>query len=100
MGAFQQAQKLMAKMNELQATLERRELVGEAGAGKVQVTLNGKGEVRGVKIDPVLLVSEDVEILEDLLMEAFREARQKVEEVLASETGKIQAGMPRMPGLF
>lgn len=100
MGAFQQAQKLMSKMNELQAHLDQYETTGEAGAGKVRVTLNGKGEALSVRIDPTLVVPEDVEILEDLLVEAFSEARRKVEEYLAAETGKIQAGMPKIPGLF
>lgn len=100
MGAFQQAQKLMSKMNELQERLNRYEATGEAGAGKVRVTLNGKSEALSVKIDPELVVPEDVEILEDLLVEAFGEARRKVEEYLATETNKIQAGMPKLPGLF
>lgn len=100
MGAFQQAQKLMSKMNELQARLDQYQATGDAGAGKVCVTLNGKGEILNVKIDPAIVNPEDVEILEDLLVEAFREARKKVEDYLASETGKIQAGMPKIPGLF
>lgn len=59
------AQEMQARMGEMQAELEALEVVGTAGGDAVQVTLTGKGEMRGVKIDPSLLKPEEAEIVED-----------------------------------
>lgn len=99
MNPFQQTQKLLSKMTELQEVLEKKEVVGESGAGLIKITLNCKNEIRLIKIDPSLLIPSDVEILEDLLIAAFREARQKVETVIAEESGKISTGLPKIPGM-
>lgn len=86
-------------MEEFQKALEAKEVEGSSGAGLVAVTLNGKNDVVRVKIDPSLLVPEDVEMLEDLLVAAFREARQKVESLIAEEGSKMSAGLPKIPGM-
>ncbi|MDR1907538.1 MAG: YbaB/EbfC family nucleoid-associated protein [Holosporales bacterium] len=100
MNSFQQAQKLLAKMNELQETLEKKEVTGESGAGLVKVVVNCKHDVKLVKIDPSLVVPSDIEILEDLILAAFRDAMQKVDEFAASEGSKISSGLPKIPGMF
>lgn len=97
MNPMQQAQKLLAKMQEMQDNLANIELVGEAGAGMVKVVMNGKSVVRKVTIDPSL--KDDLEILEDLLVAAFNDAQRKVEEHVAAEGAKMSAGMPKIPGM-
>lgn len=99
MSSFQQAQKLLAKMNELQEALAKKDFTGEAGAGLVKITMNGKYEVKYVKIDPSLLVPSDVEILEDLILAALRDALQKATDFVASESSKLSSGLPKMPGM-
>jgi hypothetical protein len=61
---MKQAQEMQAKMAELQEQLARTEVTGAAGGGMVQVTLNGKGEMRAVRIDPALVDPNEVEVLE------------------------------------
>ncbi|MDR1208283.1 MAG: YbaB/EbfC family nucleoid-associated protein [Holosporales bacterium] len=99
MSSLQQAQKLLAKMTEFQEILNNKEVTGESGAGLIKVTLNGKYEVKHVKIDPSLLVPSDVEILEDLILAAFKDALQKINDFIASESSKISAGLPKVPGM-
>ena len=94
---MQQAQAMQGKMEEAQKELARMEVTGEAGAGMVKVTMNGRHDVRGVDIDPSLL-QEDKEILEDLLAAAINDAVRKVEKQQQDGMGKLTAGMPLPPG--
>jgi DNA-binding YbaB/EbfC family protein len=98
-GLMKQAQQMQSKMQEMQAKLEAMEMIGEAGAGMVRVTLNGKGDMRGVKIDPKLIDPADVEILEDLIVAAHRDARGKIEATMADEMQKVTGGMQLPPGM-
>ena len=78
-GLMKQAQQMQSKMEEMQAKLERLEMTGEAGAGLVRVTLNGKGDLRGVTIDPKVVDPADIEMLQDLIVAAHRDAKSKIE---------------------
>ena len=69
-GLMKQAQQMQSKMQEMQAKLEAMEITGEAGAGLVKVTLNGKGDMRRIKIDPKIVDPADTEMLEDLIVAA------------------------------
>jgi hypothetical protein len=96
---MKQVQQLQAKAEEVQAKLAATEIVGTAGGGSVQVTLNGKGEMRRVKIDPATLSGPgDLEIVEDLIVAAFNDAKGKVESYAQQEMGKLTAGLPLPPG--
>ena len=90
---MKQAQEMQAKMTALQERLAAAEVTGSAGGGMVTVTLNGKNEVRRVKIDPALAGPEDVEVLEDLLVAAFNDARAKVEARLKEEMSRLTGGL-------
>jgi DNA-binding YbaB/EbfC family protein len=98
-GLMKQATQMQSKMQEMQARLEAMEMVGEAGAGLVKVTLNGKGDMRGIKIDPKMIDPADAEMLEDLIVSAHRDARSKVEAMMASEMQKVTGGMQLPPGM-
>ena len=65
----------------------------------VVVTLTGKGDMRGVKIDPSLLKEEEAEILEDLLIAAHTDARKKAEDISQSKMQEMTAGLPIPPGM-
>jgi nucleoid-associated protein EbfC len=92
------AQQAQARMGELQASLEQAEMTGAAGGGMVQVTLTGKGDVRRIKIDPALVVAEETEVLEDLILAAFKDAKARVDSFAAEEMSKLTGGMPMPPG--
>jgi DNA-binding YbaB/EbfC family protein len=96
---MKQAQEMQARMAEMQARLEQVEMTGAAGGGLVQVTLTGKGEMRKVKIDKSLVDPNEVEVLEDLILAAFADAKQRVEAHVAEEMGKLTGGLQLPPGL-
>ena len=95
---MKQAQEMQSKMGELQERLAEAELTGNAGGDMVRVTVNGRNEVRAVKIDPALAKPEDVEMLEDLLVAAFADARVKVEARMREEMSKLTGGIDLPPG--
>ncbi|MDX1541315.1 MAG: YbaB/EbfC family nucleoid-associated protein [Geminicoccaceae bacterium] len=94
---LKEAQKLQTRMAEMQEKLAEIEIDGSAGGGMVTVTLNGKGEMRKVKIDPSLADPNEVEILEDLIVAANNDAKVKVETHVQAEMGKLTGGM-NLPG--
>jgi DNA-binding YbaB/EbfC family protein len=96
---MKQAQAMQSRMAEMQAELERVEMTGQSGGGMVQVTLNGKGEMRALKIDPQLAVPAEVEVLEDLIIAAAKDAKAKVEAHVAEEMSKVTGGMSLPPGM-
>jgi nucleoid-associated protein EbfC len=94
---MKQAQQMQARMAEIQAQLETVEMTGAAGGGMVQVTLNGKGDVKAVKLDKSLIDPEEVEVLEDLIVAAFNDAKQKVAAHADAEMQKLTGGL-KLPG--
>ena len=96
---MKQAQELQGRMAEMQAEMERTMIEGRSGGGMVVVTLNGKGDMGGAKIDPSLLKPEDAEILEDLLVAAHNDAKSKVEEAMKDKMKSLTGGLPLPPGL-
>ncbi len=96
---LKQAQAMQARMAELQSQLEQVEMTGGAGGGMVSVTVNGKGEARQVKIDPTLLDPDETEVLEDLIVAAFNDAKAKVETHVAQEMSKLTGGLNLPAGM-
>ncbi len=96
---MKQIQGMQSQMAEMQANLERVEMSGQSGGGMVSVTLNGKGEMRALKIDPKLLDPVEVEVLEDLILAAAKDAKAKVDEHMASEMARVTGGLPLPPGM-
>jgi len=96
---MKQAQQMQAKMAELQAALDQAEVTGQSGGGMVTVTTSAKGEPKKLKIDPTLVDPNEVEVLEDLIVAALRDARQKGEALVAEEMGKLTGGM-QLPAGF
>jgi len=95
---MRKAQEMQARMAELQEKLGRIEKTGMAGGGMVEVTLSGKAEARRVKIDPSLFASRDVEVIEDLIVAAFNDAKAKVEAHVAEEMSQLTGGLQLPPG--
>ncbi|MCB1424388.1 MAG: YbaB/EbfC family nucleoid-associated protein [Zhengella sp.] len=99
MGLMSKAKEMQARMQALQEEMASITADGQSGGGLVTVTLSGKGEMRGLKIDPSLFREDDVEILEDLILAAHNEAKAKVEQVMAEKTQELTAGLPIPPGM-
>jgi DNA-binding YbaB/EbfC family protein len=99
MDMMKQAQQMQGKMQDMQAEMEAMTCEGRAGAGMVTVTLNGKGEMKGVTIDPSMVKPEEVEILEDLIVAAHADAKLKVEEAMKEKMALLAGGLPIPPGL-
>lgn len=96
---MKQAQQMQTKMAEMQAKLAEIEVSGQSGAGMVNVTVNGKGELKKVKLDKSIVDPEDTEMLEDLIVAAFNDAKNKVEAHVAEETAKLMGGLKLPPGI-
>ena len=96
-GLMKQAQAMQDNMKKAQEELAFIEVTAESGAGLVKVTMTCKHEVKRVDIDPSLL-TDDKDMIEDLVAAAFNAAVRKAEEVSGEKMGKISAGMPGLPG--
>jgi DNA-binding YbaB/EbfC family protein len=96
---MKQAQAMQAKMAEMQEKLGQLEVTGQSGAGMVTATLNGKSELRSLKIDPSLVDPNDVEVMEDLIVAAVNDAKAKVEARVAEEMKQVTGGLDLPPGM-
>jgi DNA-binding YbaB/EbfC family protein len=94
---MKQAQQMQAKMAEMQASLEAVEMTGYAGGGMIALTLNGKGDLKKIKIDKAVIDPSEPEVLEDLIVAAFNDARAKVNAHAESEMHKLTGGLS-LPG--
>ena len=92
-GMMKQAQKLQAKLAKVQEELASREVEGSAGGGMVVARANGQQHIVGVRIDPEVVDPEDGEMLEDLIMAAIQQAREKAQDMADREMQRATAGM-------
>ena len=96
---MKKAQEMQGRMSEMQEEIKELRLEGEAGAGLVKVTLNGKGDMMGLTIDPSLAKADEVEILEDLIIAAYGDAKSKMEQAIQDKMSELTGGLPLPPGL-
>ncbi len=94
---MKKAQKMQEEMQKAQEEIAKAEVTGEAGAGLVKVTMNGRHDVRKVDIDPSLM-TEEKDILEDLLAAAVNDAVRRVEENQKEKMSGMMSGMGLPPG--
>ena len=99
---LQQMQQMLKQVQQFQEQLQKQldELVVEAtaGGGMVSVKMNGQKQLHEVRIDPEVFASQDLEMLQDLILVAFNEAARKVDEQLSSQMGSLAGGL-NIPGL-
>lgn len=95
---MKQAQEMQTRMAEMQAKLQETEVTGSSGGGMVKLTLNGKSELKAIRIDKMLVNPDDVEMLEDLIVAAFNDAKVKVEATMQDEMSRLTGGLNLPPG--
>ena len=98
-GLMKQAQAMQENLKKAQEELAFIEVTGESGSGMVRILMTCKHQVKRVTIDPSLL-SDDKDMLEDLIAAAFNDAARKAEEATEAKMGKLTGGMPGLPGGF
>ena len=98
MGMMKAAQEMKGRMEEFQSRIAEMTIEGRSGGGMVTVTLSGKGEMKGLKIDPSL-VTDDISVVEDLIIAAHNDAKSKVEYETNAKMQELTAGLPLPPGL-
>lgn len=99
MGMMKAASEMKGKMEAMQAELAELVVEGRSGGGMVTVSLSGKGDLRGLKIDPSLANPAEVEVLEDLIIAAFNDAKGKSEAEMQRRMAEVTAGLPIPPGM-
>jgi hypothetical protein len=98
-GLLKQAQEMQSKIADLQKQLEEIEVAGQSGGGMVTVTLNGKGLMLRVSVDPSFLKPDDREVVEDLIVAAHNDAKAKLEQRTAEEMSKLTGSLGLPAGL-
>lgn len=99
MGMMKKAQAMQAKLAETQEELARLEVEGQSGGGMVKIAVTGKGDMKSISLDPSLLVPEDKEMLEDLIIAAFADAKGKADRLSTERMQALTAGLPLPPGM-
>lgn len=92
-GIMKQAQAMQKKMEEMQEKLAMEEVEGSSGGGMVKIVLNGKFEMKSLKVDPSLIVAEEADILEDLILAAYNDAKNKVDAKMQSSVADMTGGL-------
>ncbi len=95
---MKQMQKMQEKMAQMQEDLEAKEVEGSSGGGMVKVTCNGKGDLTKITIDPEAVDKDDVEMLQDLILAAINQAKEKAQELQSDQMSSLTGGM-NIPGL-
>ena len=90
---LEQAQQMQGKLEKIQDELAGMSVTGSSGGGMVTVEADGKGQITKVRVDPSIVNASDVEMLEDLLLVAIRDAQQKSTTLAAQEMSKLTGGM-------
>lgn len=96
---MKQVQEMQSKVTAAQEELSSLSVEGQSGGGMVRVTMNGKGEMRGIKIDPSLMNPGETEMLEDLILAACNDAKSKAEGAAQEKMKDVTAGLPIPPGM-
>ncbi|AQX20816.1 hypothetical protein Bcsk_001510 [Bartonella sp. CDC_skunk] len=94
MNIMKKAKEMQTKMQQMQSELANLQATGIAGGGLVKITLNGQNTISAINIDTSLMNPKDVEILEDLMIAAYTDAKSKIDVIIEEKTKRVTAGMP------
>ena len=97
---MKQAQKAMEQMQKMEQELAATKIEGSAGGGMVRVEATGAGQFEAVHIDPQVIDPDDAEMLQDLILSAFRDAQEKAIKLKQDRVQELTGGMGLPPGMF
>ena len=95
---MKEAQKMQERLTKAQNDLAAQTLDVSSGGGKVNVTVNGGGDITAIKIAPEVVDPQDVEMLEDLVLSGIREAQEAARKLQADTMGQVTGGLGGLPG--
>ena len=95
---MKEAQKMQERLNKAQSDLAAQTLEVSSGGGKVNVTVNGGGDITAIKIAPEVVDPQDVEMLEDLVLSGIREAQEAARKLQSDTMGQVTGGLGGLPG--
>ena len=90
---MKQAKAMQEKMEHFQQEMEKKEYTGASGAGLVKIIINGKNAMRRIEIDPALMIPSEKDVLEDLIVAAFNDAREKCQKDSDTQMGSLTGGL-------
>lgn len=96
---MRQAQKLQSKIAQIQEEMAQKTVEASVGGGMIKAVANGRQELVSIKIDPEIIESRDIEILEDLIVAAINDVMKKSQELVSQEITKVSGGL-KIPGLI
>jgi DNA-binding YbaB/EbfC family protein len=96
---MKQMQSMQQKVMQAQEEMAQKEFEGSSGGGLVKIVLNGKGIMNKISLDPSLLDKNEADVLEDLILAAFNDAKKKLDEEMEGSMSNMMGGMPLPPGL-
>ena len=96
---LKQAQQIQSQMQQVQKHLADCEVTGQAGGGMVQITLNGHGEMKRAQIQKEAISEDDIEMVEDLIVTAYNNAKTKMDALVSEETQKAMNGFQLPAGV-
>jgi DNA-binding YbaB/EbfC family protein len=96
---MKQAQEMQKKLQQQQEEMQVREFEGASGGGMAKVTINGKGQMLKLQLDDSLIDVEEKEMLEDLIVAAFNDAKHKADEAMSDSMSDITGGLQLPPGM-
>jgi len=91
---FQLGQQMQSRLSDLNDRLEKETLSATSGGGMVEVSADGRGNVRRVKLDPAVVDPSDIEMLEDLILAAVSEVQRRARETMEKEMKNASGGLP------
>ncbi len=97
---LQQASKLQSEMEKMKDEVKRKVVTAESGGGMINVKMNGEYKLLELKISKELINTEEIEMLEDLIVAAINKATKDVEQTIQSQLQNMAGGFPKIPGLF
>ena len=96
---LKQAQEMQSKLGTLQTEMEAKEFEGNSGAGAVKITLTGKGQMVKIALDASLFNADEKDMLEDLIVAAHRDAKDKADAALSDAMGSLTGGLNLPAGM-
>lgn len=96
---LKQVQDMQGQMQKTQAQLATQTFEASVAGGRVTVTINGQGDIQGLKIAKEVVDPEDIDMLQDLVLSAIQQAQKQVKDTQAAEMGKLTGGMSLPPGM-